>query len=239
MDMKFMPAGDEALVVEFGRIIDDGINRQVHALAEYVRNEKIYGVRELLPTFRSLMIFYDNEIISYGKLIRRIKHFKNDGTDALIEEKKILCVPCCYGGDKGPDLDYMSIKTGISSEEIISIHSAVDYKIYMLGFLPGFTYLGGLDARIHMPRLETPRTSIPAGSVGIGGNQTGVYPVESPGGWWLIGQTPLEFYNPARKKPVLCNAGEYIRFVRINETDYELIKRDVENGKYRPRYVCD
>ncbi|MBE5924957.1 MAG: 5-oxoprolinase subunit PxpB [Lachnospiraceae bacterium] len=239
MEMRFLPAGDEALIVEFGMEIDDEINRKVQRLADFIRSQNISGIRELLPTFRSLMIFYNSNVISYKKLIGEIKHFKNDKDEGVAEKKKILCVPCCYGSDYGPDLKEMSSRLGMSTEEIIKLHSQSDYKIYMLGFLPGFTYLGGLDKRIHMPRLDTPRTSIPAGSVGIGGNQTGVYPVASPGGWWLIGNTPIEFYNPQREMPVLCNAGEYIRFIPISISDYESIQKDVKDNKYNPEYVYE
>ena len=119
----------------------------------------------------------------------------------------------------------------------MQIHQSVDYKIYMLGFLPGFVYLGGLDERIHMPRLSVPRTKIPARSVGIGGNQTGVYPMESPGGWRLIGRTPLSFYDQTNDPPVLCKAGEYIRFAAVTEREYELIRQDVVNKVYRPEFA--
>lgn len=146
-------------------------------------------------------------------------------------------VPCLYGGIYGPDLSEMAGQLGMDEKEIIAIHQSVDYKIYMLGFLPGFVYLGGLDERIHMPRLTVPRTVIPARSVGIGGNQTGVYPMESPGGWRLIGSTPLNFYDPKEDPPVLCRAGEYIRFVPVSEREYECIRTDVERGVYRCEYV--
>lgn len=239
MDFRILPVGDEALVVEFGTEIENSINGKVHALAKFIREQKINGIRELLPTFRSLMIFYYPEIISYKKLIKKIKHFEDSGEKESSLRKKILCVPCCYGSKFGLDLMAMAKRLNLSDKEIVQIHSGVDYKIYMLGFLPGFTYLGGLDQRIHIPRLETPRTAIPARSVGIGGNQTGVYPVESPGGWWLIGSTPIDFYNPKEKNPVLCSAGEYIRFLPVSESDYIAIRNDVEHGRYRPLYVYE
>ena len=127
--------------------------------------------------------------------------------------------------------------TGLSAQEIVRIHSAVDYRIYMLGFLPGFPYLGGLDKRIEASRLPSPRKAIPAGSVGIGGNQTGVYPMESPGGWRLIGRTPLPFYDPAAARPVLCQAGEFIRFVPISAEEFADIQRRVAEGGYPPQYI--
>ena len=144
--------------------------------------------------------------------------FKQESETARKALKMVLQVPCCYDG---PDLDGMTALTGLSREEIIAIHSGVDYKIYMMGFLPGFVYLGGLDKRICVPRLETPRTRIEPGSVGIGGSQTGVYPVASPGGWRILGRTYLKFYDPNRTEPILCRAGQYIRFVPISREAYE------------------
>ena len=236
MEKKILPAGDAALVVEFGREISDELNEQVHLLAGAMKRSPIHGVREVLPTFRSLMVCYDPGVISFAKLKKKIEHIKLDGKMAGTEMDETLLVPCCYGNEFGPDLADMSSMLGLSVEEIIRLHSTPDYKIYMLGFLPGFVYLGGLDERIHAKRLDSPRTAIPKGSVGIGGSQTGVYPIASPGGWRLIGSTPLEFYNPLREEPILCKAGERLRFVPIDQKEYELIKKDVENGTYHPEY---
>ena len=216
--LRFYPAGDCALVAEFGQIIDERINDQVHAMAQWLREQPISGVLEVLPTFRSLMIYYDPLRISYGKLVKKLERCPELSGKQDEAGKKILEVPCCYDG---PDLDSMEALTGLPKERIIEIHSSVDYKIYMMGFLPGFVYLGGLDPRICAPRLDTPRTRIEPGSVGIGGSQTGVYPVASPGGWRILGYTPLKFYDPARPDPILCKAGEYIRFVPISRAEYE------------------
>lgn len=217
-EIRFFPAGDSALVAEFGREIDEAVNGQVHAMAGWIMEAAIPGVREVLPTFRSLMVYYDPGRISYRHLVRRLSRFSGQQHLTGRTDREILEVPCCYDG---PDLDDMEQLTGLSREEIIAIHSGVDYKIYMMGFLPGFVYLGGLDPRICAPRLQTPRTRIEPGSVGIGGNQTGVYPVASPGGWRILGCTPLKFYDPDREKPILCRAGQYLRFVPISRAEYE------------------
>lgn len=216
--VRFYPAGDSALVAEFGKEIEETVNNRVHGMARWLQEQSIPGVLEVLPTFRSLMVCYDPLRISYGKLVRRLARCPEDAGAALAGEKQILEVPCCYDG---PDLQSMEELTGLSREAIIQIHSSVDYKIYMMGFLPGFVYLGGLDPRICVPRLQTPRTRIEPGSVGIGGSQTGVYPVASPGGWRILGYTPLKFYDPARANPILCKAGMYLRFVPISRSDYE------------------
>lgn len=235
--MRILPAGDKALVVEFGKDIDEETNRRVHALCAYLKARHIRGVRETLPTFRSLMVFYDSEKITFARLGKLISRFQPPKEQAKEAERRTLLVPCCYGGAYGPDLEEMAGFLKMDTAELIRIHEHTDYKIYMLGFLPGFVYLGGLDERIHMPRLSAPRTKIPARSVGIGGNQTGVYPVDSPGGWRLIGSTPLDFYHSGRERPVLCRAGEYIRFVPIGEKEYQALRRDEEAGILKPEYI--
>lgn len=237
MKARFLPAGDNALVVEFGKIIDEKVNNTVHSLSAWIEAANIEGIIELLPTFRSLMIYYDHNKISYGQLVNIIQTFDSDKLLEGQETKRILKVPCCYGLHFGADLNDMQKITGLTKDEIIAIHSGVDYKIYMLGFLPGFVYLGGLDKRIEAPRLETPRLKIKPGSVGIGGNQTGVYPMASPGGWRLIGGTPLDFYDPLRSEPILCKAGEYIRFVPVTVDDYYDIRQMVVKGTYIPEFV--
>ena len=218
-NITFYPAGDCALVAEFGREIDENINNRVHALAQWLNSRSIRGIKEVLPTFRSLMIVYDPCRISYKRLTKLLSQYSFSDSSEQAAQKQIIKVPCCYDG---PDMADMEQLTGLSREEIISIHSGVDYKIYMMGFLPGFVYLGGLDKRIHAPRLSTPRTRIEPGSVGIGGNQTGVYPVASPGGWRILGYTPVKFYDPDRDEPILCHAGQYIRFVPITREEYEM-----------------
>lgn len=231
---KFLPAGDCAMVVEFGNVIDENINDKVHALAEWITKQEMKGVEELLPTFRSLMIYYNPEVIHFHELKEKIEEWKEEPDSQKTGTKSIIKIPCCYGARFGCDLADMEKITGMDRDEIIRIHSSVDYKIYMLGFLPGFVYLGGLDPRIEAPRLKTPRIKIAPGSVGIGGNQTGVYPMASPGGWRLIGGTPVDFYNPERKEPILCKSGEYIRFVPVTIDEYYDIRHLVIKGQYEP-----
>ena len=214
------------MVADFGNVISEDVNRKVNALKKSLLAEKAAGVREMIPTYRSLLVEYNPAVISLQELSRRIEAANIDGAAADTEKKRVLEIPCCYGGKYGEDLAGMAELTGLSEKEIIDIHAGTEYRVYMLGFLPGFVYLGGMDQRIAAPRLKTPRVSIPAGSVGIGGSQTGVYPMASPGGWRLIGMTPVAFYDPTREKPVLCEAGDYIRFVPISPDEYDRLKKE-------------
>lgn len=237
MNVKIMPAGDAALVVEFGDIIDENVNAHVHALARKIEEQHIEGIMEVVPTFRSVLVRYDVFVCSYSQ-IRDVVHSLADNLNVLDKTaKKIVKIPCCYGARFGQDLSDMEKLTGLDRDEIIAIHSATDYKIYMLGFLPGFVYLGGLDKRIEVPRLKTPRVKICKGAVGIGGNQTGIYPMDSPGGWRLMGATPIDLYDENRETPILLAAGEYIRFVPISILDYYDIRQEILKGTYRLEVV--
>lgn len=172
-------------------------------------------------------------VISYDDLKKRLEILLKMEVTAGEGCRKVYEIPVCYGGEYGPDIENIAEHAGLSVEEVIKIHSSRDYLIYMLGFLPGFCYLGGLDERIHTPRLANPRIKINAGSVGIGGSQTGIYPLDSPGGWQLMGMTPVKTYDPDREIPILVEAGDYIRFVPIDEDEYKRIRELVERGEYQ------
>lgn len=232
VSVSVMPSGDRALIVEFGRVIDEAVNTRVQQLADVLDRKKPAGVLECVPTYRSLLVLYDPMTVGYESLKNTILKLVPSEGEARSRKKTVLQIPCCYGGEYGPDLEEMQQICNLSSEEIVRLHSGQLYKIYMLGFLPGFVYLGGMDSRIAAPRLSVPRTLIPAGSVGIGGSQTGVYPIASPGGWRLIGSTPVRFYDPDRINPILCRAGEYIRFIAVTPKEYAAIARDVSAGTY-------
>lgn len=235
--MKLMAAGDQVLVAEFGNQIDEQINDQVHALAKKIEEQKIPGIGEVVPTFRSLLIYYDSYRLSYKEAAEKITELARHLETGKASKKRIIKIPCCYGARFGPDLANMEKLTGLDRKEIIAIHSSVDYKVYMMGFLPGFAYLGGLDERIHVPRLKTPRLKISRGAVGIGGSQTGIYPMDSPGGWQLMGETPVDMYNPDREQPIFVHAGDYIRFIPISIMDYYDIRRAVLDGKYQMEII--
>ena len=185
-------------------------------------------IREIVPTYRSIIVHFDSLKISYGDLKKKILELGDSRSDDGEEEVNMVEIPVLYGGDSGPDIESVAEHNGISVEDVIKIHSSRDYLIYMLGFTPGFPYLGGMDERIATPRLEKPRLKIDAGSVGIAGSQTGIYPLESPGGWQLIGKTPLDIFNPENEDPFLLNAGDYIRFIPITIEEYDVIKSKVK-----------
>ena len=234
--VRSLPAGDSAVSVEFGNEISEEINAKVAALDEAAAAACIDGFRETVPTYRSLTVHYDPEKISFAELCGRLGGLMGELGESKDRPKKVLCLPVLYGGEEGPDMANVCGHSGLSEEDVVRIHSSADYRVYMLGFTPGFPYLGGMDERLATPRLASPRTVIPAGSVGIAGIQTGVYPVNSPGGWQLIGRTPVRLYDAGREKPILPEAGQYIRFVPVDRARYEEIEREVEEGRYEPVY---
>lgn len=232
-DIRILTAGDSALLIEFGKDINPETNRKITALVQLMREQHIEGIVDVIPAFCSLLINYDPRVLSYEELKERMEHLLKMETKTEATRKRIFEIPVCYGGEYGPDIENIAEHAGLSVEEVIKIHSSKDYLIYMLGFLPGFTYLGGLDERIHTPRLASPRLKIRAGSVGIGGSQTGIYPLDSPGGWQLMGMTPVRTYDPERQTPILVEAGDYIRFIPIDEEEFLCIQELVEKGEYQ------
>ena len=236
-NVKIMTAGDSSILIQFGNSIDPDINARIAATVQLMKEQHIEGVVDIIPAFCSLLINYDPRVISYDEMKTRMEKILSIEIAAGARKKKVHEIPVCYGGEFGPDLPTIAEHAGLSEQEVIDIHSSTDYLIYMLGFLPGFTYLGGLDERIHTPRLANPRIRIPAGSVGIGGSQTGIYPMDSPGGWQLMGMTPVKTYDPDREVPILVEAGDYIRFVPVDRAEYDRIKGEVEQGTYTVRVV--
>ena len=236
-NVKILTAGDSSILIQFGNAIDPDINARIAATVQLMKEQHIEGVVDIIPAFCSLLINYDPRVISYEEMRTRMEKILSVEIAAGARKKKVFEIPVCYGGEFGPDLATIAEHAGLSEQEVIDIHTSTDYLIYMLGFLPGFTYLGGLDERIHTPRLANPRIRIPAGSVGIGGSQTGIYPMDSPGGWQLMGLTPVKTYDPDREVPILVEAGDYIRFVPVDRAEYDRIKAEVEQGTYRVRIV--
>lgn len=212
---RYLPVGDCAITVEIGDEIAPNINAIVRALTLALEQLQLPGIRELVPTYRSVMILYDPAIILFHELVEQIKQAETSLSAFAPPPARTIEIPVQYGGEFGVDISTVAARNHLTEDEVIALHSGRDYLVYMLGFTPGFCYLGGLDERLETPRLDVPRARIPAGSVGIAGKQTGIYPIDSPGGWQLIGRTPLRLFDPQREPPVFINAGDLVRFVPI------------------------
>ncbi len=220
--VKYLPVGDRALLVEFGNSIDPRINRKVHALNHEMTRLQLSGVLECVPTYRSLLVYFDPLKTNYKQLV-----FKLRNTESKLQELeapfsgRVIEIPVIYGGNYGPDLGHVAECHGISEDKVIQIHSERTYTVYMIGFVAGFPYLGTVADEIATPRLETPRLRVPTGSVGIAEKQTGIYPCEAPGGWQIIGRTPLKLFYPQREPPALVEAGDSVKFNPIDASDIE------------------
>lgn len=210
---KTIPLGDSALLVELGDEIDATINQRVHALAALINVSPLDGVIETVPAYATLLIHYDPLILTYAKIRKwlrvKLSHIEN----ANSRKPRQLEVPVRYGGKYGVDLEFVADYHRLRVEDVIRIHSGKIYTIYMMGFTPGFPYMGKLDDAIATPRLDTPRTYVPAGTVAIAGSQTGIYPIDSPGGWRLIGHTSLRLFDPESESPFLFSPGDEVKFV--------------------------
>jgi inhibitor of KinA len=204
--------GDTAVLVRFGDRIDPGTLNRVLAFRASLEAEPLPGMVEHVPAFASVAVYYDPLRVSEAEIVERIRERRRHLPARPAAEPRVVEIPVCYGGSFGPDLPFVAEYHGLTPDEVVAIHSGAEYTVYMIGFAPGFPYLGGLPERIATPRRDTPRLSIPAGSVGIAGAQTGVYPLETPGGWQIIGRTPLRLFRPEAAEPSLLRPGDVVRF---------------------------
>ncbi|ABR49123.1 Allophanate hydrolase subunit 1 [Alkaliphilus metalliredigens QYMF] len=234
---KYLIAGDRAIVMEFGNSISEEINSKIRAMTIAIETKKVEGISEVVPTYRSLMIHYNPVQVDYNTLMKGLQTLEGELESIQLPAPIVMEIPTIYGGDYGPDIETVAEHNGLTVEEVIKIHTSGEYLIYMLGFTPGFPYLGGMDTKIATPRLATPRTKIKGGSVGIAGSQTGIYSIDSPGGWQLIGWTPVKLYDAEAEKPILFKAGNYIKFKQIDEAAYKAIEGKIQSGTYEcPSY---
>ena len=211
--VEIRAAGDSAFVVELGAEVDPAVNTRAIAMAERLRGERLTGVRDVMSSYASVTVCFDPLRTDLGRLTEAIERHAAATPTAATSGPAPKEVPVCYGGRFGPDLGEVARHAGCSADDIVRLHAAEIYRVYLLGFVPGFAYLGRVDDRIAMPRRETPRLRVPAGSVGIAGSQTGIYPADTPGGWQLIGWTPVRPFDPEREEPFLFTPGDAVRFV--------------------------
>ncbi len=220
--MTLFPLGDSAIVVTLASGLDESALPRVRALVAALEHDRPVGVVEIVPAFATVTVFYDAAHgAGFEPLCRAIEDCAARAEATLVShESPLIEIPVCYGGAFGPDLAEVATRSGLPAERVIALHSGANYLVHAVGFTLGFAYLGGLPEKIHVPRRATPRTSVPAGSVGIGGAQTGVYPLSTPGGWNLIGRTPLALFDAAQAEPARLGVGDRVRFRAINPEEF-------------------
>ena len=231
---RITPEGDAALMVRFGTEVDDALVGLSQAAARRLEGGAVEGVTDVVPGYCTVMVCYDPLLVTYTELCAQVglRLHGLDAAGAPAAQGRLLEVPVCYEGDLAPDLADVAAHAGLDPDEVVRRHAAGTYLVCLLGFLPGFAYLSGLDPSIACPRLETPRTLVPAGAVGIAGTQTGMYPLASPGGWRLIGRTPARLYDPALADPVPYRPGDRLRFRSVSRAEFdELAARAAEGAQ--------
>ena len=226
---RILACGDTALAVDFGETIDRGLSALVLALAARIERAAIPGVVEVVATFRSLMVHYDPLVIPHEKLKARLAPLLA-GLEAAKDAGQLWRIPVCYDADMAPDLAEVAERTGLTRPQVVERHSAVTYHVYMLGFLPGFPYMGDLPKELALPRRENPRTRVPKGSIAIATSLSAIYAFESPGGWHVIGRTPAALWDLARERPAILAAGDKVVFAPISPSEYERMLADAASG---------
>jgi KipI family sensor histidine kinase inhibitor len=221
---RIVAAGDAAFIVELENRIDPVVNETAIALAKAIRATALPGVRDVVPTYRSVAVHFNPLRTDYDALVARVNTWMGDrsleGTRPPYGDPSPVQVPVCYEGEFGPDLAEVAAFAAVSEDEAVRLHTARIYRVFMLGFMPGFAYMGIVDEHIAAPRLSTPRVRVPAGSVGIAGVQTGIYPASTPGGWRIIGRTPLKLFDLSRREPALFESGDAVQFYAIDPGEY-------------------
>lgn len=241
---QILDLGDSAVTVEYGRSIDPGVHRQVMglnaAVAKALMDGALEGVVETVPTIRSLTIHYDVLRLRRAELLAQLEPIIAAAGEAQVSGRRWR-LPVCYEGDCAPDLQAVAERTGLSSATIVELHSSAEYTVFMLGFMPGFGFMGGLSERLVVPRLTTPRTRVPARSVAITGQTCAIYPAESPGGWRLIGRTPIEMFEAHHgESPCLLAPGDAVRFTPVSRAEFDTVRAQVERGIYsRERLLAE
>ena len=220
-ESRFLLMGDRGLLLEFGDEISPEVNEKVRRMALAIQAESIEGMIETVPTYRSLLVLYNPLILPADELKKRLIRLEEELKQTSFPDPKLTKIPVLYGGAYGPDLEGVARHHQISPEEVVRLHCSKPYFIYMIGFMPGFPYMGELPDTLITPRLKTPRLSVPAGSVAIAQKQTGIYPMESPGGWQIVGRTPIKLFDPEKDPPALLQMGDLVQFYPISEKEFK------------------
>jgi inhibitor of KinA len=222
---RFQRASDQSLLIYFGDQITLEAHQHVRRLLRLLELEPIAGVRNLHPAYCSVLLKFDALRLRHVDLEKILQQYLGRLEDIALPEPRQVEIPVCYGGEHGPDLTDVSALVNLTPKQVIELHSCAEYVVYFLGFVPGFAYLGELPKALVTPRLPTPRRSVPAGSVGVAGNQTGIYPFATPGGWRLLGRTPLSIFRPDRSELSLLSIGDRVRFIPIAPEKFKALER--------------
>jgi len=226
---EIYPLSEKAITIQFGTVISEQAWDKVNRLNQALLDQPFSGLTSVVPAYASLTVFFEpvevarssmNGTTVFDKAAEYLKLLISKDQDLIPSPRKIVEIPVCYGNELGPDLEYVALHNKLSIEDVIKLHTSAEYRVYMIGFIPGFAYLGGMPEGISAPRKQEPRKAVPAGSVGIAGNQTGIYPLETPGGWQLIGQTPIKLFDSNRDAPALLQAGNIVKFKAISASDF-------------------
>jgi inhibitor of KinA len=227
---RVFPLGDSAITVDFGNLVDKIINQQVMAIFYQLQKDRLPGMIEAVPAYSTLTIYYDifqlrKMVVADKTIYEWMKEHLQERLKQLMPEhdpsSRLVTIPVCYEKEFSPDIGYVASTKNISVEEVIHIHTSQNYHVYMLGFLPGFAYMGEVNEQIVIPRKQQPRQKVEAGSVGLAGKQTGIYPFASPGGWQIIGRTPVKLFDAAKDQPTLLSAGDRVQFISIGKDEFE------------------
>jgi inhibitor of KinA len=232
---RLLPCGDRAVSVELGDEVNRELNARVLALEYLLQQRRLPGVGETVPSYRALLVYYDPLVVDYDTLGATLRELCDRARPEVLPPARTVELPCCYEGELGFELEAAAEKIGLPAAEVARLHADADYYVYFVGFTPGLPYMTGMPERIFIPRLVQPRLKTPPGSVSIGGIQCCIYSVESPGGFWVLGRTPLRLYDPESADPILLRAGDHVGFTMTARPEYDAIAAAVADGTYAPR----
>ncbi len=238
MELEFSPFGECGVRIVFGHTISLENSQHIIEYKRLIEHRDVEGITDLIPGYTTLTVFYSPLYFTYSEMKEKLIEIYEMTSTKVQNESLVFHIPTCYEAPFNLDLDDVASYSNLSKQDVITLHSTQSYYVYLLGFLPGFPYLGGMDKRLAMPRLESPRMRVLRGSVGIAGEQTGIYPLESPGGWRIIGRTPVQLYDRGQQN-ILLSPGHYIRFQPISYAEYLSIEEQVKAGTFRLKITND